>query len=417
MFGIGLVLIARAWPPDRAGVLDTLALLSLIAMSGVAFIALPALEHSSLGVGGAVGGAAITTFMLWCSAAVILRSRPRSRPDAWLAAGAFVVGAIGGVPLLVSESYEPTAFPMGDLQVGSIAAFALIAGAAWLRIRLGPASDAWEPARRISPNASLAGAGAFTVAIIAVVVMYGGIPLAVVPLLILTGVFRGLRVWVTERENERLVAVARGSRADLANQYRATLVALGATLEARDGYTAQHGAETVELVEAVSRRLGLSEDEAEEVATVARLHDIGKIGVPNEVLLKPGPLDDEEWRIMRSHTIIGERILRTVPGLVDIAIAVRHEHERWDGAGYPDGLAAEEIPLASRVVLVCDAFHAMTSDRPYRAALPNDVALRELRENAGTQFDPAVVHALLEEMGVAEPVGAALPTADHQAAS
>jgi HD-GYP domain-containing protein (c-di-GMP phosphodiesterase class II) len=139
--------------------------------------------------------------------------------------------------------------------------------------------------------------------------------------------------------------------------------------------------------------------------------------VPNEVLLKPGPLDDEEWRIMRSHTIIGERILRTVPGLVDIAIAVRHEHERWDGAGYPDGLAAEEIPLASRVVLVCDAFHAMTSDRPYRAALPNDVALRELRENAGTQFDPAVVHALLEEMGVAEPVGAALPTADHQAAS
>jgi HD-GYP domain-containing protein (c-di-GMP phosphodiesterase class II) len=301
---------------------------------------------------------------------------------------------------------------MGDLQVASVAAFALIAGAAWLRVRLGPVSEDWRPERRVGPNASLAGAGAFTIAIIAVVATYDAIPLAVVPLLILTGVFRGLRVWVTERENAELVDLARSSRRDLADQYRATLLALGATLEARDGYTAQHGAETVWLVEAVVRRLGLSGAQVEEVSTVAHLHDIGKIGVPNEILLKAGPLDAEEWKLMRRHPVIGERILRTVPGLAEIARAVRHEHERWDGNGYPDGLAGEAIPLASRVVLVCDAFHAMTSDRPYRAALAQDVALDELRANAGTQFDPAVVHALLEEL---DPLRAE-PAAAHQAA-
>jgi diguanylate cyclase (GGDEF)-like protein len=414
LFGIGLVMVARVWPPDRAGVLDTLALLSLIAMCAVAFVALPALDaHTALGTTGAIGGAAITTFMLWCSAGVILRSRPAGRPDAWLGAGAFVVGAIGGVPLLLSPSYEPTAFPMGDLQVASVAAFALIAGAAWLRIRLGAVSAAGQPARSIGPNSSLAGAAAFTLAIVAVVAMYGRIPLAVVPFLLFTGIFRGLRVWVTERENERLVDVTRSSRRELADQYRATLIALGATLEARDGYTGQHGAETVRLVESVVRRLGLSGAQIDEVTTVARLHDLGKIGVPNEVLLKAGPLDDEEWEMMRRHPVIGERILRTVPGLASIARAVRHEHERWDGGGYPDGIAGEAIPLASRVVLVCDAFHAMTSDRPYRTALSLQDAVRELSANAGTQFDPAVVHALLEEL---EPGRATAPEV-HQAAS
>jgi hypothetical protein len=402
-------------------VLDALALFSLIGMCATAFIALPELDSGSdLRAASLVGGAALTAFMVWCSAAVITRSRPAERPDAWLAAGGFAVGALGGVPLLLSSNYEPTVLSFRDLQVVSVLAFVLIAGAAWLRIRLGPSPADAAPERRVGPNASLAGAAAFTVAIVAVAASYGGIPLVVVPFLLCTGIFRGLRVWVTERENARLVSFARASRADLADQYRATLIALGATLEARDGYTAQHGAETVHLVEAVARRMALTEEQTEEVSTVARLHDIGKIGVPNEVLLKPGPLDDEEWRIMRRHPIIGERILRTVPGLLDVARAVRHEHERWDGGGYPDGLAGEQIPLSSRVVLVCDAFHAMTSDRPYRTALPRDVALEELHKNAGTQFDPAVVHALLEEMGAArppDPVPALRDTTPHQAAS
>jgi HD-GYP domain-containing protein (c-di-GMP phosphodiesterase class II) len=135
---------------------------------------------------------------------------------------------------------------------------------------------------------------------------------------------------------------------------------------------------------------------------VALLHDIGKIGMPDEILRKPGRLDAHELAIMREHPVIGERILRHVPGLETVARAVRHEHERWDGTGYPDGLAGEAIPLSSRITLVCDAYHAMTSARPYRAALDHEEAAEELRRGAGTQFDPAIVTALLAALA-AEP--------------
>ncbi|MET0762028.1 MAG: diguanylate cyclase, partial [Thermoleophilaceae bacterium] len=126
------------------------------------------------------------------------------------------------------------------------------------------------------------------------------------------------------------------------------------------------------------------------------LHDIGKIGIPDGILHKPTRLDATEWDLMRQHPVIGERILRPLPGLSAVATAVRHEHERWDGGGYPDGLAGEDIPLASRVVLACDAWHALVSDRPYRRALPHHDALAELRGGSGTQFDPGVVAALID---------------------
>src|SRR4051794_19378566 len=125
------------------------------------------------------------------------------------------------------------------------------------------------------------------------------------------------------------------------------------------------------------------------------LHDVGKIGIPDHVLHNPDPLTREEWAVMRQHPVIGERILEPLPGLSDVARAVRHEHERWDGTGYPDGLAGEEIPLAARVVLACDAYHALVSDRPYRSALPRDEALSELEFCSGTQFDPSVIEALV----------------------
>jgi HD-GYP domain-containing protein (c-di-GMP phosphodiesterase class II) len=131
------------------------------------------------------------------------------------------------------------------------------------------------------------------------------------------------------------------------------------------------------------------------IARVARLHDIGKLGVPREILLKPGPLDEHEQELMRAHTRIGGSILEAVPALADVAVAVRHEHERWDGSGYPDGIAGEEIPLASRIVLACDAWHAMTSRRPYRPPLAHHEAIGELEHGAGTQFDPDVVDALI----------------------
>ena len=129
--------------------------------------------------------------------------------------------------------------------------------------------------------------------------------------------------------------------------------------------------------------------------SAALLHDIGKVAIPDEILHKPGPLTDEEWVLMREHPVIGERILRVLPGLGTVARIVRHEHERWDGGGYPDGLVAEAIPLGSRIIIAADTYHAITSDRPYRAARSHSEAVEELIRCAGTQFDPQVTEALI----------------------
>jgi HD-GYP domain-containing protein (c-di-GMP phosphodiesterase class II) len=178
-------------------------------------------------------------------------------------------------------------------------------------------------------------------------------------------------------------------------RFRGTITALLMALDARDDYTAEHSSEVLSLVMAVSEDLGLESKETLHTADVALLHDIGKIGIPNEILEKPAPLSEDEWTVMRRHPVIGERILNEVPGFETVANAVRHEHERWDGTGYPDGLKAEEIPVASRIVLACDAYHAMISERPYRDPLSEAQAREQLRMNTGTQFDPGVVEALL----------------------
>lgn len=185
-------------------------------------------------------------------------------------------------------------------------------------------------------------------------------------------------------------------------RFKATVEALCAALSARDGYTGEHSAETLELVNSVTDQLDLAPEEVETISDVALLHDIGKIGIPNEVLHEPGKLNDEQWEIMKQHPVIGERIVARIPGLETVAEAIRHEHERWDGGGYPDGLKGDMIPLASRIVLVCDAYHAMTSDRPYRAAMPIDEARAELVRHAGTQFDPVIVGALLASLDLEE---------------
>jgi diguanylate cyclase (GGDEF)-like protein len=171
--------------------------------------------------------------------------------------------------------------------------------------------------------------------------------------------------------------------------------ALLAALKARERYTAEHSEAVVALSTAVARELGLSDEEVVQVAQVALLHDVGKLGVPEAILQKPGPLSDAEWRIVRAHPAIGERVVGSIDSLAHLAPAVRAEHERWDGDGYPDGLAGATIPLASRICLACDAWHAMTSDRPYRSALSADAARAELRRHAGTQFCPRTVEALL----------------------
>jgi diguanylate cyclase (GGDEF)-like protein len=180
----------------------------------------------------------------------------------------------------------------------------------------------------------------------------------------------------------------------------AAVQALAAAIEARDNYTHDHSEQVVSLATDVARLLGLSPSEQDTVRHGALLHDVGKLAIPNEILHKPGPLNDAEWRVMAEHPVIGERILRRTPQLGHLAPVVRHEHERWDGNGYPDGLAGTEIPIASRIILACDAYNAMITTRPYREAMSAEDAVAELRDKSGTQFDPQVVAALLKRLRV-----------------
>jgi response regulator RpfG family c-di-GMP phosphodiesterase len=150
---------------------------------------------------------------------------------------------------------------------------------------------------------------------------------------------------------------------------------------------------TADLALAVGRELGMHGEELDDVAHAAELHDVGKIAIPDAILAKAGALDETEWGFMRRHTIIGERILQAAPALRSVARLVRSSHERWDGAGYPDGLAGEAIPLAARVFALADALDALTSERPYRAAISFAEARRQIRAETGAQFDPAIVAA------------------------
>ena len=164
-------------------------------------------------------------------------------------------------------------------------------------------------------------------------------------------------------------------------------------LEQRDHTLGIHIDEVAQLAERTALELGLDEAAVERVVLAAELHDIGKSAIPDAILFKPGPLNADEWAFMRRHTLIGERIIAGAPSLTAIARIVRSSHERFDGTGYPDGLAGDKIPLAARIVFACDAFDAMTSDRSYRAPMTAEMALAELRACAGSQFDPAVVEA------------------------
>jgi HD-GYP domain-containing protein (c-di-GMP phosphodiesterase class II) len=193
-------------------------------------------------------------------------------------------------------------------------------------------------------------------------------------------------------------------------RFESTISSLLVALQERDGYTADHSEETVDLAMAVGDYLRITDEQRTVLADVALLHDIGKIGIPNEILNNNEGLEDHEWEFMKRHPEIGERIVAPVPGFSAVAKAIRHEHERWDGAGYPDGLVGDEIPLSSRIVLVCDAFHAMITDRPYRKSIGMVEARKEMVRHAGTQFDPDVVEALLtiiDDQAVPESVGRA----------
>jgi diguanylate cyclase (GGDEF)-like protein len=186
-------------------------------------------------------------------------------------------------------------------------------------------------------------------------------------------------------------------RGELESTLMTTLAALCDALEQKDAYTAAHAHDVADLSEGVAERLNLSADEVRTIRYAALLHDIGKIGIRTEILTKPGKLTEGEFAEMKQHTLIGQRILEPIPFFSGIHRLVRWAHERWDGGGYPDGIGGTDIPLGARIISACDAFHAMTSNRPYRAAMPLADALAELGRHAGTQFDPRVVEALVHE--------------------
>lgn len=174
-------------------------------------------------------------------------------------------------------------------------------------------------------------------------------------------------------------------------------LALMAALSERDAWTAAHSRAVGNVAATLAQKFGLS-SEADTIRTAALLHDVGKMAVPDVVLNKPSALDEAEWALMREVPLAGERILRSVPGMGAAARVVRHVHERYDGSGHPDGLAGDQIPLGSRLIAACDAYHAMTSPRPWRPALSHEEAVHELLDGSGTQFDPEVIEVLVSHV-------------------
>jgi HD-GYP domain-containing protein (c-di-GMP phosphodiesterase class II) len=183
---------------------------------------------------------------------------------------------------------------------------------------------------------------------------------------------------------------------ELNDAYRGTALVLGDVVEADDGYTGMHCKGVVALAICVGEALGLGPDRQRNLEFAALLHDVGKISIPKEIINKPGKLDADEWLLVKTHTVAGQQLLDRIGGFMhEVGRIVRSHHERWDGGGYPDGLAGEAIPLQARIIACCDSWDAMRTDRPYRKALPEDQAVAELTANAGLQFDPRIVEALL----------------------
>lgn len=298
-------------------------------------------------------------------------------PNSWHALGPAAVLALAAEPA--------PAWGLWPVLLAAFAAqvaldFLSAVGRAWISFGVPPGSQLRLMGLVWGVDAALAPLG-FLVALVAV-----DRPYAFVLALPLVGLLAFLARERTRRIDHAL---------ELGHAYRGTAFLLGDVIEADDAYTGSHSRDVVELVLAVAGELRLDARQTRDAELTALLHDVGKIRIPGEIVSKPGALTDEEWEVVKTHTIEGERMLEQVGGLLGrVGHLVRSCHERWDGAGYPDGLLAEQIPLVARIVSVCDAYNAMTTDRPYRTARPAGEALAEMERCAGSQFDPAVVGAL-----------------------
>jgi HD-GYP domain-containing protein (c-di-GMP phosphodiesterase class II) len=290
-------------------------------------------------------------------------------------------------PVLVLAAFGEAAPTLGDwpiyaLALGAQFAFEFASAATHERIALGVPprllvkymSLTWAVDAALAPVGLLAGLAAVEH------------PAALLLVLPLAGL---LRTFARERRARVDLAL------ELTHAYRGTAMLLGDVVEADDAYTGSHSRDVVSLSIAVAEELRLDARGRRDTEFVALLHDVGKIRIPNEIINKPGPLTDEERELVQTHTIVGEEMLDRVGGVLgNVGHLVRSCHERYDGGGYPDGLVGDQIPLVARIVCCCDAYSAITTDRPYRQGRTEAEALAELRRCAGAQFDPAVVAAL-----------------------
>jgi putative nucleotidyltransferase with HDIG domain len=239
---------------------------------------------------------------------------------------------------------------------------------------------------------------------LAVAYQVGARPMVACGLLPLLGVF----AFFARERRGRLESLV-----ELKDAYQGTALVLGEVVEADDGYTGEHSRGVVRLALAVGERLGLGAAKLRNLEFGSLLHDVGKVAIPKEIINKPGKLDPSEWHIIRTHTVEGQRMLERVGGFMrEVGLIVRSHHERWDGRGYPDGLAGKAIPLESRIIACCDAWNAMRTDRPYRAALSHAAAVSEVLASSGKQFDPSMVVALLAVVGEGEPVSTYVGSSD-----
>ena len=307
--------------------------------------------------------------------------------DCWFAVG----------PVLVLAALAPETASLGAAEIYVVAFAAQVAGdLAWSLIR-----DRLVDRLPLREVLSYFAGIARVDAILSPLAFLASVAAAAAPIAL---VALGPLVWLLEifsrDRRERYAAALELNRA-----YRGTVMLLSDVLEFEDEYTAQHSRSVVDLVDAVADELGVDRESRQELGFAAMLHDVGKIAIPKELLRKSSALTASEFEVVKSHTIEGQVLLDRIGGLLGrVGEIVRSCHERWDGRGYPDGLAGEEIPLAARIVFACDAFNAMTTDRPYRKALDRDAALKELEANAGMQFDPRVVAAVVHVVQHGEPV-------------
>ncbi|HEX2097187.1 MAG TPA: HD-GYP domain-containing protein [Solirubrobacterales bacterium] len=299
--------------------------------------------------------------------------------DCWHSVGPALVLIVAGAQLFSWQDWP-------IYVVALLAQFAFDFASITVRMRLIEGPSSWAELRLIAPSYGLDAA----LAPIGLVVAFAAIELGPVVCLFVVPLAAVLAFLSREREARIEQAL------ELSAAYQGTALLLGDVVEADDKYTGSHSRGVVELSLAVAEQLGLDRRQRRNVEFAALLHDVGKIAVPKEIINKPGPLNDEEWEVMHRHTIEGEEMLKRVGGvLAEVGRIVRSSHEHYDGSGYPDGLAGEEIPVEARVVTCCDAFSAMTTTRSYRKAMPLETAIAELRACSGTQFDPKVVEALI----------------------